>query len=84
MTDPEISARADALRAEAAELPSTDQIRELAAAAVARGGTGGMSQDQVREIADRAVRSSEEMTALLQRLSELLREPSPEGIEGDS
>lgn len=81
MTDPDLSARAAQVQAAAAAFPTTDQIRELAAAAEARGATADMSEDDIREIARQAVEASERMTAMLRRLETLLVEPAPPGGE---
>ena len=79
MTDPGISAKAERLRAEAATLPSPDEVRELAERAVARGGTPDMSVDEIREIGEQAVDNAEQVAALLGRLSGLLLSAPPAG-----
>lgn len=80
MIDPDVTAKAELVRAEAEVLPSAEQIRELAARAVAHGGTRDMSIDEVRELAVQAVDHAERVTVLLRRLSDLLAAaPSPGG-----
>lgn len=81
MTDPDsdISAKAEQVLADAATLPSLDEIRDLAGRAVARGGTQDMSLDEIRALATQAVGQAEEVTSLLRRLSELLAPAPPNG-----
>lgn len=81
MTEPDLRASADRLRAEAESLPSPGEIRDLAARAVALGGTRDMSLDEIRALADQAVAGAEQVTVLLRRLSDLLAQPSPPGGE---
>lgn len=76
MTDPDIAADTARLQAEAAELPTPEQLRDLAARAVAHGGTRNMSPDEIREIASQAVEGLEKVTALLRRLSQLSADPA--------
>ena len=80
MTDPDsdISAKAEQVLADAATLPSLDEVRDLAGRAVAHGGTPGMSLDEIRALASQAIGQAEQVTDLLRRLSELL-EPSSGG-----
>jgi hypothetical protein len=82
LTDSDVSAEAERLRAEAAALPSPDQVRELALRAVAHGGTPDMSVDEIREIGEQAVDSAEQVAALLSRLSGLMTSAPPSG-DGD-
>lgn len=77
MTDPDISAKAEELLAQAAALPTPAEVRDLAARAVAHGGTPKMSLDEIREIAVQAVDGLEKVTVLLRRLSQLATEPDP-------
>jgi hypothetical protein len=77
VTDPGISAKAEQVQAEAAALPTLDDIKELAGRAVAHGGTRDMSIDEIRELAVQAVDHAERVTILLRRLSDLLEPPSP-------
>ena len=70
--DPRIEARAEQVQAEAATLPTLDEIRDLAGRAVARGGTPEMSLDEIRNLASKAVDDAEQVTVLLRRLSDLL------------
>lgn len=81
MTGPDITAKVEQLQAEAATLPSPEQVRDLAERAVAHGGTSDMSLDEIRELAGEAVDGAEKVTALLRRLSEILGRtpPSPGG-----
>jgi outer membrane protein TolC len=72
LTDPGISAKAEQVQAEAAALPSLEEIRELAGRAVAHGGTPEMSLDEIRALADQAVDRAEQVTVLLRRLADLL------------
>lgn len=75
-TDPDISAKADRLRAEAAALPSLDEVRQLAERAVAHGGTEQMSLDEIRALATQAVAQAEEVNVLLRRLVTLQSPPA--------
>jgi hypothetical protein len=77
--DSDISAKAEQVLADAATLPSLDEIRGLADRAVARGGTPDMSLDEIRALATKAVSQAEEVTTLLRRLSELLAPAPPPG-----
>lgn len=70
--DPDVSAKAERLQAEAAGLPSLDQVKELAQRAVAHGGTRDMSLDEIRALATQAVAQAEEVNVLLRRLITLL------------
>jgi hypothetical protein len=70
--DLELRARAEQVRAQAATLPGPGEVRDLAGHAIAHGGAPGMSMDDIRELADRAVDSAEQVTVLLRRLSDLL------------
>jgi hypothetical protein len=81
VADPGISAKAELVQAEAEALPSADQIRELAARAVAHGGTAAMSTDEIRALAVQAVDHAERVTVLLRRLSDLLAPPPSGGGE---
>jgi hypothetical protein len=75
LDDPGVSAKAERLQAEAAALPSLDEVRELAERAVAHGGTEQMSLDEIHALATQAVAQAEEVTSLLRRLSGLLAPP---------
>lgn len=77
MTDPGVNAKAEQLQAEAAALPSLDEVRALAQRAVAHGGTQDMSLDEIRELAGQAVAQAEQVTSLLRRLSDLLSPAAP-------
>ena len=79
MTDPGISAKAELVQAEAEALPSAEEIRDLAARAVAHGGTRDMSTDEIRALAVQAVDHAERVTVLLRRLSDLLAPAPPPG-----
>jgi hypothetical protein len=79
VTDPDLSAKAEQVQAAADALPSTDQIKDLAARAMAHGGTSDMSLDEIRELAVQAVDHAERVTVLLRRLSDLLAPPSAGG-----
>ena len=68
----EDEAKAEQVQAEAATLPTLDEIRDLAGRAVASGGTPGMSLDEIRDLADQAVDRAEQVTVLLNRLSLLI------------
>lgn len=81
--DPRIDARAEQVQAEAAALPTLDQIRDLAEQAVARGGTPDMTLEDIRDLADQAVSGAEEVTVLLRRLSDLLGGRPEPGAGGD-
>jgi hypothetical protein len=80
VTDPGLGAKAEQVQAEAAALPSLDDIKELAEQAVAHGGTQDMGIDEIRELAVQAVDHAERVTVLLRRLSDLLA-PPPAGGE---
>jgi len=54
-----------------------EEIRDLAARAVAHGGTRDMSTDEIRALAVQAVDHAERVTVLLRRLSDLLA-PAPQ------
>lgn len=60
------------MRAEAATLPGPGEVRDLAGQAIRHGGTPGMSMKEIRDLADKAVDSAEQVTVLLRRLSVLL------------
>lgn len=77
MTEPNIKAKVEQLQAEAATLPSPEEVRRLAARAVAHGGTSHMSLDEIRDLAGQAIDGAEKVTALLRRLSEVLGPPAP-------
>lgn len=80
MTEPEdVSEKAERVQAEAAALPSLDQVVELAAQAVAHGGTADMPIDEVRRLARTAVEQARQVTALIERLSDLLAPPESGG-----
>lgn len=79
MTDPEATAEAERLLAEAAALPTPGQIRDLADRAVAHGGTRNMSLEEIRDLADQAVAGAEQVTVLLKRLAGLLAPPAAGG-----
>lgn len=68
----ELRARAELVRAEAATLPGPGEVRDLAGQAIRHGGTPGMSMEEIRDLADKAVDSAEQVTVLLRRLSVLL------------
>lgn len=72
MTDPDTTAKAEQVLAEAAALPSLEEVRDLAGRAVARGRTRDLSLEEIRAVADQAVDHAEQVTDLLRRLSELL------------
>ncbi len=80
MTDPEDLEKAERVQAQAAGLPSLEDVAELAAQAVAHGGTPDMPIGEVRELAKTAVEQARSVTALLERLSDLLA-PRPPGGE---
>jgi hypothetical protein len=67
-----LRARAEHVLAQAATLPGPGEVRDLAGQAIRHGGTPGMSMEEIRELADRAVDSAEQVTVLLRRLSDLL------------
>lgn len=70
------------VRREAARLPGPDGIRDLAEQAVRHGGAG-MSSEDVRELADKAIERAEQVTELLRELSALLGDvPEPGGRDG--
>jgi predicted TIM-barrel enzyme len=73
--DPELAAQAERLRAEAGALPSPEEIKVLAAAAVAHGATADMSKEDIHEVAKQAIEASRQMTVILERLACLLPEP---------
>ena len=77
MTDPDVTAKAEQVQAEAETLPSLDDIKELAGRAIAHGGTPDMSLDEIRELAVQAVDHAERVTTLLKRLSDLIAPPPP-------
>jgi rRNA maturation endonuclease Nob1 len=77
LNDPDLSARAEQAMADAAALPTTEQVRELAQAAEARGATARMSEEDIREVARQAIEASERMTVMLRRLENLLVRPAP-------
>lgn len=79
MTDPEDLQKAERVQAQAAGL-NLEDVAELAAQAVAHGGTADMPTDEVRQLARTAVAQAREVTALLERLSDLLA-PQPPGGE---
>ena len=82
MTEPEpeeVKEKAERVQAEAAGLPSLGEVAELAALAVAHGGTAGMPINEVRDLARTAVEQARHVTALLERLSELIAPQSPGG-----
>lgn len=72
MTDLEDIAKAERVRAEAASLPTLDDIRDLADRAVAHGGTELMTLDDIRDLGAQAVAQAEEVNTLLRRLITLL------------
>lgn len=76
----DISAEAEQVLADAAALPTLDEIRDLAGRAVAHGGTPDMSLEEIRALAGQAVDQAEQVTFLLRRLTELLG-PAPPGGE---
>lgn len=77
MTEPDVTADAERIRAQAAALPSAQEIRDLAARALAHGGTSQMSLDEIRALASQAVAGAEQVNVLLRHLSELLAESGP-------
>ena len=78
MSEPDgISAKAEQLLAEAAGLPSADQVRALGDQAIAHGGTQAMSVDEIRALARRAVDAADELAVQLRRLVELLPPSGP-------
>jgi hypothetical protein len=81
VTDPDTTAKAEQVLAQAATLPSLDEIRDLAGRAVAHGSTPELSLDEIRALAGHAVDRAEQVTVLLRRLSELLEPAPPPGGE---
>ena len=75
--DDDTEQRAERVQAQAAALP-LDQVAELAAQAVAHGGTPGMPIEEVRDLARTAVEQARHVTELLERLSSLIA-PQPPG-----
>lgn len=69
----ETAAMAARVRRDAARMPGPDGIRDLAEQAVRHGGPG-MSSEDVRVLADKAIERAEQVTALLRELSSLLGE----------
>lgn len=84
-SDEDAEARASRVIAQAAVLPSLDEVRELAERAVRHGGTRQMSMDEIRALAAEAVTQAEQVTMLLRRLTDLLsdRGPAPGGAAGE-
>lgn len=78
MTDPEDLEKAERVQAQAAGL-NLEGVAELAAQAVAHGGTPDMPIGEVRDLARTAVEQARSVTALLERLSALLAPPQPPG-----
>lgn len=74
---PETAALAAQARREAEQLPCPDEIRDLAEAAIAHGGAPGMSSEDVRKLADKAIERAEQVVCLLRELSDLV--PSAPG-----
>ncbi len=74
MADPDITARAQEVKAQAAALPTEQQIEDLAARAVAHGGTRSMSLAQVRAKANEARENARQLADRLAELSALLEE----------
>jgi hypothetical protein len=68
----EAEAQAREVQRKAAGLPSPGDVRDLAERAVAHGPRGDMSLDEIRQLAAAAVAQSDEVSALLRRLSALL------------
>lgn len=74
---------AQRVRRDAARLPGPDGIRDLAEQAIRRGGAPGMSDTDIRALADKAIERAEQVTALLRELSSLLPPvPEPGGRDG--
>jgi hypothetical protein len=73
LTEPDISAKAEQVLADAAELPSAAQIRDLADRAVGHG-SRNMSTEQIRATAREAVENAKRLTDLLQVLADLVEE----------
>lgn len=82
MTDDEIAAKASDLLAQAEELPTPEQIMNLAAQAEAHG-DADMSAADIRELAEQAVEAAETVTALLRRIAMKLAAPPRDSDRGD-
>jgi hypothetical protein len=74
----DIARAAEAVQAEALELPGPREIRDLAAQAVAHGGGAGMSPEEVRELAAKAVKQADQLAHLLRQLSQMVGPDRPE------
>jgi hypothetical protein len=79
LTDPEDLEKAERVQVQAAGMPSLEDVARLAERAVAHGGTPDMPIGEVRELARTAVEQARSVTALLERLSDLLAPPQPPG-----
>lgn len=75
----DIKAKAEQVQAQAAALPSLDEVRDLAGRAVSHGGTPGMPIEEIRELAAVAVSRAEQVTSLLRQLSSLLADDARGG-----
>lgn len=82
MTDPALEAKAARVQAQAAALPSLEEIRDLAERAIRHGGTPDMSLEEIRAVGADAVHGAEQVTTLLRRLTVLLggSEPPDGGV----
>lgn len=85
--EPDVSAKAEQALAEAAELPSADQILDLGDRAAGHG-SRNMSAEQIRATALEAVGYAKRLTDLMQVLADLveenhLRPDPPAGPGGD-
>jgi len=76
MADPPVSRglaeTAARVQAEAAALPDPDAIRSLAERAVSHGGAGLMTNEEVRQLAAKAVEQADQLAGLLRELSQML------------
>ncbi len=70
----EVAADVLRIQARAAELPTPDEVKELADQVVQHAGASGMSLPEIRELAAIAVQQADEVAALLRRLNTLLAE----------
>lgn len=77
-SEDDIARAAEAVQAQARELPGPREIRTLAAEAVAHGGGAGMSPEEVRALAAKAVEQADQLAYLLRQLSEMVGPGCPE------
>lgn len=77
--DPELIAQAQRLQAQAAKLPTEQEISALADRAEAHGGTRSMSLEEVRAKAREARDNARQLAELLGKLSQMLDDDSPPG-----